>query len=82
MLFKNANLFVNGGFRCGAFRVENGRFSELLDCTPDEAGVDLKGASSFRGWWTCITTATPARTSPTATMTASSKWRGIWPRTA
>lgn len=49
MLFKNANLFVNGSFRCGAFRVENGRFSELLDCTPDEAGVDLKGSFVIPG---------------------------------
>ena len=49
MLFKNANFFVNGSFRCGAFRVENGRFSELLDCTPDEAGVDLKGSFVIPG---------------------------------
>ena len=41
MLFKNANLFVNGSFRCGAFRVEDGRFSE--------AGVDLKGSFVIPG---------------------------------
>ena len=40
MLFKNANLFVNGSFRCGAFRVENGRFSELLDCKNDTVTGD------------------------------------------
>ena len=49
MLFKNANIFVNGGFRYGAFRVENGRFSELLDCVPEEDGVDLKGSFVIPG---------------------------------
>ena len=42
MLFKNANVFVDGRFQYGAFRVENGRFTEVLDTVPAEDGVDLK----------------------------------------
>ena len=49
MLFKNANIFVNGGFRYGAFRVEGGSFAELLDCVPEEDGVDLKGSFVIPG---------------------------------
>ena len=30
MLFTNANLFLDGCFQRGAFRVENGRFAEIL----------------------------------------------------
>ena len=42
MLFTNANLFIDGRFQRGAFRVENGRFAEI---TPDAAGdgIDLHG---------------------------------------
>ena len=36
MLFKNANIFVNGRFQHGSFRVENGRFTEILTTVPDE----------------------------------------------
>ena len=42
MLFKNANVFVDGRFQHGAFRVENGRFTEVLDTVPAEYGVDLE----------------------------------------
>ena len=42
MLFKNANVFVDGRFQHGAFRVENGRFTEVLDTVPAEDGVDLE----------------------------------------
>lgn len=43
MLFTNANLFVNGNFRHGAFRVENGRFTEILTQTAEgEESVDLQ----------------------------------------
>ena len=42
MLFTNANLFVDGRFQRGAFRVENGRFAEILtDAAGD--GIDLHG---------------------------------------
>ena len=42
MLFKNANIFVDGSFQHGAFRVENGRFTEILPAVPTEDGVDLE----------------------------------------
>ena len=43
MLFTNANLFLDGCFQRGAFRVENGRFAEILtDAAGD--GIDLHGA--------------------------------------
>ena len=42
MLFKNANIFVDGRFQHGSFRVENGRFSEILSAVPEEDGVDLE----------------------------------------
>ena len=41
MLFKNANLFLDGRFRHGSFRVEDGRFAEILPDTPAEDGIDL-----------------------------------------
>ena len=43
MLFKNANVFVNGAFQYGAFRIEEGRFAEIFDYNPSEEGVDLDG---------------------------------------
>ena len=43
MLFKNANIFVNGAFQHGAFRVEDGKFTEILDYIPAEDGMDLEG---------------------------------------
>lgn len=49
MLYKNANLFVNGHFQPGSFRVEDGRFTEILDNTPAQAGVDLAGACVIPG---------------------------------
>ena len=44
MLYKNGNIFIDGAFRFGGFRVENGTFTELLTEPTDEAGVDLAGA--------------------------------------
>ena len=41
MLFKNANIFVGGQFQHGSFRVENGRFAEILTTVPAEDGIDL-----------------------------------------
>ena len=41
MLFKNANNFVDGRFQHGSFRVENERFTEILNAVPTEDGVDL-----------------------------------------
>lgn len=44
MLFKNANIFTSAGaFVHGSFRVEDGRFTEILPCVPAEEGVDLNG---------------------------------------
>ena len=44
MLFKNAYLFTaEGRFVHGSFRVEDGKFTEILTTVPDEAGVDLEG---------------------------------------
>lgn len=42
MLFKNANLFLDGRFRHGSFRVEGGKFTEILPDAPAEDGVDLQ----------------------------------------
>ena len=42
MLFKNANIFMRGAFQHGAFRVENGRFTEILNAVPDDSGMDLE----------------------------------------
>lgn len=45
MLYKNALIFrPESGFVYGSFRVENGRFAEILDTVPSEDGLDL-GAS-------------------------------------
>ena len=38
MIFHNAHIFVDGSFRHGAFRVENGRFTEMIDSTHTVAG--------------------------------------------
>ena len=42
MLYKNANIFVDGSFRHGSFRVESGKFTEILNEVPAEDGVDLE----------------------------------------
>ncbi len=45
MLYKNANIFTaEGRFVLGSFRVENDKFTEILDTVPAEDGVDLEGA--------------------------------------
>ena len=50
MLFKNANIFTaEGKFVHGSFRVEDGKFAEILDCVPDEDGVDLENAYVIPG---------------------------------
>lgn len=41
MLFKNANVFVDGRFQHGSFRVEDGRFTEVLTADGTD-GVDLE----------------------------------------
>ena len=41
MLYKNANIFVDGRFQFGSFRVESGRFTEILTIVPTEDGIDL-----------------------------------------
>ena len=41
MLFKNANVFVNSQFQHGSFRVESGRFTEILTTVLTEDGIDL-----------------------------------------
>ena len=44
MLFKNAYIFTEEGrFVHGSFRVEDGKFTEVLSTVPDEEGVDLAG---------------------------------------
>lgn len=49
MLYKNANLFVDGHFQPGSFRVEDGYFTEIQDDAPAESGVDLGGAYVIPG---------------------------------
>lgn len=43
MLFKNAHIFTKKGvFIHGSFRVEDGRFTEILPYVPNEEGIDLE----------------------------------------
>lgn len=50
MLFKNAEIFTaEGKFVHGSFRVENGRFAEILATVPEEDGIDLEGALVIPG---------------------------------
>ena len=82
MLFKNSNIFVGGQFQHGSFRVENGRFAEILTTVPAEDGIDLNNQYVIPGWSTSTITAIPVRTFQTATMTDLSKWRAISHKTA
>lgn len=49
MLYKNGNIFYQGQFIYGSFRVEGETFTEVLNYVPDEAGVDLEGAYVIPG---------------------------------
>ena len=49
MLYKNGYIFVDGKFVHGSFRVEDGKFTEVLNCVPEEAGTDLEGAYVIPG---------------------------------
>lgn len=50
MLFKNALIFRLGlGFVHGSFRVEDGRFAEVMDSVPAESGLDLGGLRVIPG---------------------------------
>ena len=42
MLYKDVNIFAGNGFVHGSFRVESGRFSEILTTVPDDDGIDLE----------------------------------------
>ena len=49
MLLTNARIFTPQGVLCGALRVENGRFAELLPGVNPAGGTDLGGASVIPG---------------------------------
>lgn len=49
MLYKNGYIFVDGKFVHGSFRVEDGRFTEVLGTVPEEAGIDLDNACVIPG---------------------------------
>ena len=49
MLFKNGQIFTGEGFAPGSFRVEQGRFTELLGSNPAGDGLDLNGAAVIPG---------------------------------
>lgn len=49
MLYKNALLFNGAEFVPGAFRVEEGRFAQILTGPVEEEGEDLKGACVIPG---------------------------------
>ena len=50
MLYKNAYIFnENGQFQYGSFRVENDKFTEILNTGPNEDGIDLEGAYVIPG---------------------------------
>lgn len=82
MLFKNANLFVDGQFQHGSFRVENGKFTEILNAVPTEDGVDLENQYVIPGLIDVHNHGNSGADFPTAITTALSKWRAILPKTA
>ena len=43
VLYKNANVLIEGSFRYGGFRVKQGRFSDIICGVCAESGVDLEG---------------------------------------
>ena len=49
MLYKNGNIFYQGQFIYGSFRVEGDIFAEVLGYVPDEPGIDLEGAYVIPG---------------------------------
>ena len=49
MLYKNGYIFTEGAFIYGSFRVEDGKFAEILASVPQEEGIDLKGAYVIPG---------------------------------
>lgn len=49
MLYKNGYIFVDGKFVHGSFRVEDGKFTEVLDCVPQEDGIDLENTCVIPG---------------------------------
>ncbi len=49
MLFKNGFIFVDGHFIHGSFRVEDGKFTEILSAIPAEEGIDLQNAYVIPG---------------------------------
>ena len=49
MLFKNAYIFNGDGFTYGSFRVEDGRFTEILAAVPAEEGINLQGQYAIPG---------------------------------
>lgn len=49
MLFKNANVFLDGAFRPASFRVEDGKFAEILPADVHAEGADLGGKRVIPG---------------------------------
>lgn len=49
MLYKNANIFADGRFLYGSFRVKGNRFTEIMTEVPNEDGTDLGGAYVIPG---------------------------------
>ena len=49
MLYKNGYIFIDGRFVRGSFRVEGGKFTQVLDSIPAQDGVDLDGAYVIPG---------------------------------
>lgn len=82
MLFKHAEIFTPQGFVRGAFTVEDGRFGEILPQSPDIPGTDLGGARVIPGLIDIHNHGNSGADFPTATRTASGRWRAIWQRTA
>lgn len=49
MLYKNGYIFVDGQFVHGSFRVEDGKFAEILNTVPAGEGIDLNNAYVIPG---------------------------------
>lgn len=49
MLYKNANIFVDGHFQYGSFRIKDNRFADILTEATQEDGTDLKDAYVIPG---------------------------------
>ena len=72
MLFKNARIFIKDeGFVFGSFRIENGRFAQIIRGVPNEEGEELGKACVIPG---LVDIHIRMRIFPTGTQKGLSEW--------